>query len=70
MGICYVSKAQELRDSLEDDRHKLTKSDANRIKALYQEARDWLLRTAGLDENRQLSEWKKILDQVNKVLGL
>ena len=70
VGICYVSKAEELRDSLEDDRHKLTKSDANRIKVLYQEARDWLIRTAGLDENRQLIERKKILDQVNKVLGL
>lgn len=70
VGICYVSKAEELRDSLESERRRLAKKDVNRIKELYQTARTWLLQASVLDEKQQIVEWKKILNEVDKVLGL
>ena len=60
----------ELRDSLESERRRLAKKDVNRIKELYQTARTWLLQASVLDEKQQIVEWKKILNEVDKVLGL
>ena len=70
VAICYASWAQELTDSLNQQRKRLRKKDALIVKGYYQQARQWLLKTSHLDEKQSIVEWKRVLDEVNKVLGL
>ena len=70
IGVCYVSKAEELRDSLINERRKLPKKDRNQVKELYQTARTWLVQTSVLDDKQQIVAWKRLLNEVDKVLGL
>ena len=70
IGVCYVSKAEELRDSLMNERRKLPKKDKNQVKELYQTARTWLVQTSVLDDKQQVVAWKRLLNEVDKVLGL
>ena len=70
IGICYASWAQELTDSLNNQRKRLRKKDAATIKGYYQHARQWLLKVSHLDEKQALVEWERVLAEVNKVLGL
>ena len=70
IGVCYVSKAEELRDSLINGRRKLPKKDRNQVKELYQTARTWLVQTSVLDDKQQIVAWKRLLNEVDKVLGL
>ena len=70
IGVCYVSKAEELRDSLMNERRKLPKKDRNQVKELYQTARTWLVQTSILDDKQQIVVWKRLLNEVDKVLGL
>ena len=70
IGVCYVSKAEELRDSLMNERRRLPKKDRNQVKELYQTARTWLVQTSVLDDKQQIVAWKRLLNEVDKVLGL
>lgn len=70
VGICYVLKAEDLRDSIESEQRKVAKKDVKQVKELYQTARTWLLQASVLDERQQIVEWKKILNEVEKALGL
>ena len=51
-------------------RRKLPKKDRNQVKELYQTARTWLVQTSVLDDKQQVVAWKRLLNEVDKVLGL
>ena len=51
-------------------RRKLPKKDRNQVKELYQTARTWLVQTSVLDDKQQIVAWKRLLNEVDKVLGL
>ena len=40
------------------------------MKELYQTARTWLVQTSVLDDKQQIVAWKRLLNEVDKVLGL
>ena len=53
-----------------NERRKLPKKDKNQVKELYQTARTWLVQTSVLDDKQQIVAWKRLLSEVDKVLGL
>ena len=53
-----------------NERRKLPKKDRNQVKELYQTARTWLVQTSVLDDKQQIVAWKRLLNEVDKVLGL
>lgn len=68
IGVCDVSKAVALHDSLEAKHEQLTPALADTIKKAYQHASTTLERVKRLDPKHEVVDWRKLLLEVYKVL--
>ena len=68
IGVCDVSKAVALHDSIEAKHEKLTPALADSIKNAYQQALASLEKVRSLDPNHKTVDWPKLLLHVYKVL--
>ncbi len=69
-GVCLNSKAIDLKDQLADkNTGNLTKANADKVKAILAEAKDFLERSKQLDPDREKVNWAYPLYQIYYSLG-
>lgn len=69
-GVCYNSKAIELKDQLADKKTGgLTTENANKVKAVLAEAKNYLEKARTLDPDREKVNWAYPLYQIYYSLG-
>lgn len=69
-GVCLNSKAIELKDQLADkNTGGLTKANADKVKAILEDAKVYLLKTREMDPNREKVNWVYPLYQIYYSLG-
>ena len=69
LGICYGSKALQMKDTLVDSRGRLTKSERVLIRRVIANARDYLEKVRLLGVDRKVVDWVPPLYQVYYVLN-
>ncbi len=69
LGICYGSKALQMKDTLVDSRGRLTKSERVLIRQVIANARHYLEKVSQLDADRKVVDWAPPLYQVYYVLN-
>ena len=68
-AFCICSKAAVLQDSLQKSKKKLSKEDVKAVKAKYEEGMKWVNLVSALDPEEKTVNWKRLLEQIEKVLG-
>lgn len=68
IGICYSSKAVEIKDSIQTDHKRLKSEEKDSIESLFRESAKWLEKAQTLDPERKIVDWKVPLYQVYYVL--
>jgi hypothetical protein len=69
-GVCLNSKAIDLKDQLADkNTGKLTKANADKVKAVLAQAKEYLERAKQLDPDREKVNWAYPLYQIYYSLG-
>lgn len=69
IGICYSSKAVEMKDSIAKVRNKPSKEDLTTLRGLFSKAAIYLEKVQRLDPQREIVNWATPLYQVYYVLG-
>ena len=68
-AFCICSKAAALQDSLQNSKKRLSKDDIKGLRAQYEEGQKWLERTSALDPEEKAVNWRRLSEQIEKVLG-
>ena len=68
-AFCICSKAAVLQDSLQKSKKKLSKEDVKAVKGKYEEGMKWVNLVSALDPEEKTINWKRLLEQIEKVLG-
>lgn len=69
LGICYSSKALDLKDSLQNDRGKLNKDNMKRVLAEFENSKVYLEKASMMDPKCETVDWRRALYQAYYVLG-
>ena len=69
VGICYSSKAMDLKDSLQDSHGRLDKNNKEKVLAVFECSKNYLEKARVLDPVYKTVDWRKALYQVYYILG-
>ena len=68
-AFCICSKAAAMQDSLQSSKKRLSKDEIKALRAQYEEGRKWIDKTSALDPDEKVVNWRKLSEQIEKVLG-